>query len=280
MSNITHFLKRMTRSKPTVFGGILLLILGLISFIGPALTPYSSTTFSGPILNPPSASHWFGTDDFGRDVLTRTLWGLRVSFLIGLTTSLISSIAGVLIGMVAGFLDNWDYGLMRVMDVIMSFPSLLLAMAIMITLGNAPANIVLALALVYTPRTARIVRSSTLSVSEEEYIEATQAMGFSTWRTLSRHVLPNIFPSLAVQATFVFAYAVLGEAGLSFIGVGIQPPTPSLGNIIDARSIIREGPWMTFLPGGMIFLLVMSINLLGDGMREVLDPKRKLLGGK
>jgi len=106
-------------------------------------------------------------------------------------------------------------------------------------------------------------------------------MGFSTWRTLSRHVLPNIFPSLAVQATFVFAYAVLGEAGLSFIGVGIQPPTPSLGNIIgDARSIIREGPWMTFLPGGMIFLLVMSINLLGDGMREVLDPKRKLLGGK
>ncbi|MFP4647501.1 MAG: ABC transporter permease [Candidatus Bipolaricaulota bacterium] len=155
------------------------------------------------------------------------------------------------------------------------------SLAIMVTFGNDSANIVLALALVCMPRTARIVRSSTLSAKGEGYIEATRAVGCSAWRTLYYHILPNIFPSLVVQATFVFAYAVLGEAGLSFIGVGIQPPTPSLGNIIgDARSIIREGPWMTFLPGITIFFLVMAINLLGDGLREVLDPKRKLIGGK
>ncbi|MGC9529334.1 MAG: ABC transporter permease [Candidatus Bipolaricaulaceae bacterium] len=267
-------LHRLLRQRTVAIGGSVLIILALGALIGPVLLPYDPNALSPAFLEPPSTGHWFGTDNFGRDLFTRSLLGTRMTLAIGLATPVISSVLGTLIGLSAGSFRGLDYPLMRIMDVIMAFPALLLALAVMAALGRNVMNILVALALVYTPRTARIVRSSTLSVREEVYIEAARALGIPWWRVLARHVLPNVFAPLVVQATFVFAYGVLAEAGLSFVGVGIQPPTPSLGNILgDGRSIIREAPWMTFFPGGIIFSLVMAINLMGDGFRELLDPR-------
>lgn len=274
-------LHRILRCRAIVIGGGILLLAVLAVIIGPFFAPYPFNELTPNFLLPPARSHWFGTDTFGRDVFTRSLYGARMSLAIGLATAVISSLLGAAIGMVAGSSKSLDYVIMRVMDVIMAFPSLLLALAVLAALGRNVTNILVALSLVYTPRTARIVRSSTLSVREEVYIEAAHALAIPKLRVLLRHVLPNVFAPLIVQATFVFAYGILAEAGLSFIGVGIQPPTPSLGNILgDARSIIREAPWITFFPGGIIFALVMGINLLGDGFRELFDPRiRKTYAG-
>ena len=267
-------LRRALRQRPIVFGGALLVLIVLASLLGPLFSPHSPNRLSAAFLEPPSATHWFGTDNFGRDILTRALHGARMSLAVGLMTALFSSLLGTIIGMVAGSSKRLDAVLMRMMDVVMAFPSLLLAMAVLAALGRNVTNILIALSIVYTPRTARVVRSSTLSVREEVYIEAARALGIPWWRILARHVLPNVFAALIVQATFVFAYGVLAEAGLSFIGVGIQPPAASLGNMLgDGRSIIREAPWMSFFPGGVIFALVMGINLLGDGLRELFDPR-------
>ncbi len=267
-------LRRFLHQRSIAIGGTLVLLLVLAAVIGPYFSPYLPNRLTPAFIQSPSVSHWFGTDNFGRDVFTRTLYGARMSLAIGLATAAISSVLGSAVGIIAGSFKRLDSLIMRLMDVIMAFPSLLLALAVLAALGRNVTNILIALALVYTPRTARIVRSSTLSVREEVYIEATRALAIPVWRVVLRHIFPNVFAALMVQATFVFAYGVLAEAGLSFIGVGIQPPTPSLGNILgDARAIIREAPWMTFFPGGMIFALVMGINLMGDGFRELFDPR-------
>jgi len=273
--------RRLMRQRNTIIGGSILIVLTVAALAGPSFSPYDYNALSADFLRPPSTAHLFGTDNFGRDLFTRTLLGTRWSIAIGLATAVISGVLGTIIGLCAGYFHWLDYPLMRLMDVIMAYPALLLALAVLAALGRNIANILVALALVYTPRTARVVRSSTLSVREEAYIEAARALGIPWWRILSRHVLPNVLAPLMVQATFVFAYGVLAEAGLSFVGVGIQPPTPSLGNILgDARYIIREAPWMTFFPGGVVFALVMAINLMGDGFRELLDPRlRRMFKG-
>ncbi len=267
-------IKRVLRQRPIVIGGTILIVIVLAAVLGPYASPYPPNRLTPAFIEKPSSQHWFGTDNFGRDILTRALYGARMSLAIGLATAIFSSLFGTIIGMAAGFSRRLDSILMRCMDVIMAFPSLLLAMAVLAALGRNTTNILIALSIVYTPRTARIVRSSTLSVREEVYIEAARALGIPWWRILMRHVLPNVLAALIVQATFVFAYGVLAEAGLSFIGVGIQPPTASLGNMLgDGRSIIREAPWMSFFPGGVIFTLVMGINMMGDGLRELFDPR-------
>jgi len=267
-------IERALRQRPISIGGTILVVIVLAALLGPYASPYLPNRLTTAFLESPSSKHWFGTDNFGRDVLTRALYGARMSLVVGLLTAIFSSMLGTIIGMVAGSSRRLDSILMRSMDVLMAFPSLLLAMAVLAALGRNVTNILVALSIVYTPRTARIVRSSTLSVREEVYIEAARALGIPWWRVLMRHVLPNVLAALIVQATFVFAYGVLAEAGLSFIGVGIQPPTPSLGNMLgDGRSIIREAPWMSFFPGGLIFALVMAINLMGDGLRELFDPR-------
>lgn len=273
--------RRLMRQRTVVIGGSILIVLTLAALIGPLFSPYDYAALSADFLRPPSTAHLFGTDNFGRDLFTRTLLGTRWSLAIGLATALISGVLGTLIGLAAGYFRWLDYPLMRLMDVVMAYPALLLALAVLAALGRNVANILVALALVYTPRTARVVRSSALSVREEVYIEAARALGVPWWRILTYHILPNVLAPLVVQATFVFAYGVLAEAGLSFVGVGIQPPTPSLGNILgDARYIIREAPWMTFFPGGIVFTLVMAINLMGDGFRELLDPRlRRMFKG-
>lgn len=267
-------MRRLMRQRSIFVGSSVFIMLALAALVGPLFSPYDCNAISANFLNPPSTAHLFGTDNFGRDLFTRTLIGTRTSLAVGLATAVTSGALGTTIGLVAGYFRWLDYLLMRLVDVLMAYPALLLAMAILAALGRTTANIILALALVYGPRTARVVRSAVLSVREETYIEATRALGIPWWRVLSYHVLPNVLPPLVVEATFVFAYGMLVEAGLSFVGVGIQPPTPSLGNILgDARHIIREAPWMTFFPGGVIFALVMAINLVGDGLRELLDPR-------
>ena len=244
------------------------------SFVGPLVSDRSPTDISLDFLQGPSLAHPFGTDTFGRDLFIRVLYGSRVSLVIGLGVAVSTAVLGTVTGLLSGFFPRLDNLLMRAMDVLMAFPSLLLALAIMAALGNRPVNVVLALAIVYTPRTARVVRGSVLTIRQREYIEAAQALGIPVSRVLFKHVLPNCVAPLIVQSTFVFGYAILAEAGLSFIGIGIQPPLPSLGNILgDARTVLQEAPWMTFLPGAWVVCIVMAVNLIGDALREVADPR-------
>ena len=225
-------------------------------------------------LGAPNASHWLGTDNFGRDIFSRIVHGSRVSLRIALLVVLTTGVLGVMIGAVAGYFQRLDNLLMRVMDGLMAFPGILLAIALAAVLGPSEINAVIALTIAYTPRTARIMRAAVLVVREMEYVEAALACGASHWRILWRHILSNSLAPLIVQLTFIFAYAILAEAVLSFIGVGPPPPTPSWGNIIaDGRAYIPEAPWISLFPGIAIALTVLGLNLLGDGLRDVLDPR-------
>lgn len=277
MTRAAHPLRLLRANSSLMLGSSLFLALTAIILLGPMLWGKDPTEMNyARILSAPSAAAPFGTDELGRDVLARVLYGGRTSLAIGAQVMIITALLGTALGLATGFNRTVDELLMRVMDIFMAFPALLLALAILAALGNHPFNVVIALSLVYAPRTARIVRGQVLALIEHAYVEAAEALGARRWRSLVKHVLPGIMPALIVQETFLFAYAMLGEAGLSFVGVGIQPPTPSWGNILgDARVLIREAPWMLFFPGATITLTVLSLNLLGDGLREVLDPKRK-----
>jgi peptide/nickel transport system permease protein len=227
----------------------------------------------------PGTAYPFGADNLGRDVYSRVVHGARVSLLIGLATVGLTALAGTVLGCVAGYARRWDDPIMRVMDALMSFPAILLAVAITAALGPSAVNAVIALAAVYTPRTARIVRASVLVVRELDFVQAAYAVGARHGRIVFRHVLPSCLGPLLVQLTFVFAYAVLAEAALSFLGMGPPPPTPTWGNIIaDGRDYLREAPWICLFPGVAISLTVLGLNLLGDGLRDVLDPHMKLDG--
>jgi peptide/nickel transport system permease protein len=227
----------------------------------------------------PGPGYPFGADNLGRDVYSRVVHGARVSLLIGVATVGLTAVAGTVLGCVAGYARRWDDPVMRVMDAFMSFPAILLAVAITAALGPSAVNAVIALAAVYTPRTARIVRASVLVVRELDFVQAARAVGAPHGRVLFRHVLPNCLGPLLVQLTFVFAYAVLAEAALSFLGMGPPPPAPTWGNIIaDGRDYLREAPWICLFPGAAISLTVLGLNLLGDGLRDVLDPRVKVEG--
>jgi peptide/nickel transport system permease protein len=228
----------------------------------------------------PGRAYPFGADNLGRDVLSRVVHGARISLLIGLATVGLTGLAGTVVGCVSGYLRRWDEPVMRAMDALMSFPAIMLAVAIAAALGPSAVNVVIALAAVYTPRTARIVRASVLVVREMDYVQAAHSLGARQSRTLFRHVLPNCLGPLVVQLTFVFAYAVLAEAALSFLGMGPPPPAPTWGNIIaDGRDYLREAPWICLFPGAAISVTVLGLNLLGDGLRDVLDPQMRVEGG-
>lgn len=227
------------------------------------------------ILQPPSREHIMGTDSFGRDLFARIAAGGRVSLAIGLEVMIGTTVLGVLISLFAGSYDKFDIIVMRFMDILMAFPSLLLAIALTAVFSNSIEGVSIALTIAYTPRTVRIVRSAILTIREETYVEAAKAIGVKPLAILFKHVLPGTFPVLIVQETFLFAYAILAEAGISFVGVGVQPPDASWGNILsDATTLLREAPWTVMLPGLAIMLTVLALNLIGDGLREVLDPKR------
>ncbi|MFY7960661.1 MAG: ABC transporter permease [Elsteraceae bacterium] len=226
---------------------------------------------------PPSEAFWFGTDNLGRDMFRRVVHGARLSLSIGFGVVLLNALFGVVLGAAAGYFHKLDGPLMRLADALMAFPAVLLAIGIAAVLGPSAMTAVIALSVVYIPRTARIVRASVLVVREMEYVQAAIALGASHWRILRRHVMPNCMAPLIVQLSFVFAYAVLSEAVLSFLGLGAQPTQPSWGILIaEGRTYIREAAWITAIPGAAIAMTVLGLNLLGDGLRDVLDPRLKI----
>jgi len=225
-------------------------------------------------MKPPSSAHWFGTDEFGRDVLSRIMQGAQLSLLVGLLVVVVAAVSGTLIGLLAGYVRPLDGVLMRFTDALMAFPDILLAIAFMAALGPSLFNVVLALGIVYTPRVARVVRAAALVVREMPYIEAATALGASTPRIVFLHILPNLMSPLVVQATFIFASAILTEAALSFLGVGVPPTTPTWGNMIaGAQQYFQQADWLVLFPGLAIVVTVLALQIVGDGLRDALDPR-------
>lgn len=225
-------------------------------------------------LDSPSTEHFFGTDNTGRDVYSRTIHGGRVSLLVGFTVALLTVCAGMVIGLISGYDRRADIVIQRFMDAIMSFPTLLLALALIAMLGSSITNVIIVITVVDTPRMVRIVRAQVLALREFQFVEAARALGAPTWRVLLLHVAPNTFAPVMVQATYVFATAILVEAGLSFLGLGIPPDLPSWGNgIALGRTYLQTAVWVSFFPGLVLTITVLAINLVGDGLRDALDPK-------
>jgi len=276
-SPIRQVLRRLRRNRLAVTGFGLLLVILAAALLAGFLSPYDPLKMTvTDRLTGPSRTHWMGTDNFGRDILSRILYGARLSLQVGLAVMFLTTAAGIAFGMLAGYFHRLDNSIMRVMDAMMAFPAILLAIAIMAVLGPKTVNVVIALSIVYAPRTVRIVRASVLAIKELDYIEAVRAQAAGHLRILFRHLLPNALSPLVVQATFTFAYAVLAEASLSFVGAGAPPPTPSWGNILsEGRIYMQAAPWITLFPGLAIAATVLGLNLAGDGLRDVLDPRMK-----
>ena len=273
-------LAKLFRRRLVLAGAIVLATIALLALFAPWLTPYDPMALKVlERLQSPRAAHWFGTDELGRDVFSRVIFGARYSLLIGALVVLNSTVCGVLLGLAAGFFRRLDGPIMRLVDAMMSFPDILLAIALVAVLGASMTNVIVALAIVYTPRVARIVRASTLVVRELLFIEAARALGVSTWRILFIHILHNIASPILVQATFIFAYAVLAEAGLSFLGVGVPPVLPTWGSMISSgQQFAHQAIWLVVFPGIAIVLSALSQQMVGDGFRDLLDPKlRKAL---
>ena len=277
-------LSLLARNPMAIASSLVLLGLVSVALLGNRITPYDPLAQSIPDrLQAPSAEHWFGTDELGRDVLSRVLDGASVSLQVGFVAVGISLVAGSLIGLMAGYYGRWlDDGLMRFMDVLFAFPAILLAIVVVAVLGPGITNAMIAIGFVYTPIFARIARASSLSVREEVYVRAARSSGGGDLRIMARHVLPNIAAPLIVQTSLSLAFAILSEAALSFLGLGVQPPDPSWGRMLsEGRSFIEQAWWMALFPGLAIFVVVLAFNVLGDALRDVLDPKqRSAIAGK
>ena len=254
--------------------GIILLAAALAPWIAPVDPNKLAMRFK---FRPPGVDFTFGTDNFGRSLWSRVIWGAQLSVIIGFSVVALNAVFGTLIGALAGYFRTLDNALMRVNDALMAFPAILLAIGITAVLGPSTLDAILALAIVYIPRTARIVRSSVIVLREMEYVQAAVAAGAGHWRILRHHILPNAMAPLIVQLSFLFAYAVLSEATLSFLGLGAVPPTPTWGNIMaEGRQYMIEAPWIITIPGIALMITVMGLNLLGDGLRDVLDPRLRI----
>ncbi|MTV25228.1 ABC transporter permease [Nitriliruptoraceae bacterium ZYF776] len=272
-------LRALLANKLAVAGLVVLALLVVAAIAAPWLAPFGINEQDiSRRLQGPTAAHWFGTDEYGRDVFSRVLVGSRVSLQVGFIAVGLSLVVGTTIGLVAGYRGGWiDSVLMRLMDVVFSFPVVVLAIAIVAVLEPSLFNVQLAVAVVFTPIFARIVRGSVLSVREEVYVKAARSLGASDTRIILRHVLPNVAAPLIVQTTLSLAFAILTEAALSFLGVGIQPPNPAWGaDLQAAQAFTRRGAWwMAVFPGLAIFTTVLAFNLVGDGLRDALDPKQR-----
>jgi peptide/nickel transport system permease protein len=268
-------LRRLLGNRAILFGAVILAVVVLAALLAPLIAPYAPNKLS--IVNKlqvPSAAHFFGTDEFGRDIFSRAIYAGRVSLLVSLGVVCISTVLGVMLGVVAGFFRKLDAPISRLLDAMMSFPDILLAIALVAALGPSLLTVILALGITYAPRLARIVRGSTLVLRELPYIEAAVAMGLPTWQILTRHVLLNLASPILVQATFVFASAMLAEASLSFLGVGVSTDMPTWGTMLAAgREYMNNAPWLMIFPGLAIVFSVLSLQLLGDGLRDLVDPR-------
>ena len=264
--------------KLALFGLVVLALLVVAAVAGRALAPYGPNAVDvASRLQGPSLSHPFGTDELGRDVLSRVLIAARASLLVGLVSVGIALTAGVVLGLVAGFYGRWvDDVVMRVMDMLFAFPAILLAIAILAVLGPGLVNVMIAIGVVYTPIFARITRASVLSVREEVYVRAARSLGVGDLRLLRLHVLPNVLAPIIVQTSLSLAFAILSEAALSFLGLGVQPPDPSWGRmLLEGRGFVEQAWWMGVFPGIAIFLTVLSFNVVGDALRDALDPRQR-----
>ncbi|HET7341263.1 MAG TPA: ABC transporter permease [Methylomirabilota bacterium] len=268
------WLALLTRRKTTLVGALLMLAMLLLSVLAPVLAGDPGHMDVAARLSAPGRAHWLGTDDVGRDVWSRVVYGARLSLLVGAAVVALSFAIGVVCGLAAGYYRRLDNLVMRVMDGLMAFPAIVLAIALMAALGSSVVNVIVAIGVVNGPRVARVVRGSVLVIRETSYVEAARALGASDALMIVRHVLPNCLSPVIVQASFVFAAAVLTEAALSFLGVGVPPYVPSWGVILaEGRLYIQQAPWLVVYPGLAIMLTIFGLNLLGDGLRDLLDPK-------
>ncbi len=277
-----QFWRRLAKNKAAVTGGVLIIFVVLMAFIGPWLI----TTFTdfrpnqtdlANKLQGPSAAHWFGTDSYGRDIFTRVIFGAKLTLYVGFFSVFIGGVIGVIFGIVSGYYGGRiDTIIMRLMDVLLAFPGILLALAIVAVLGGSLTNVIIAVGIFSVPAFARVVRGSTLSVRKLEYVDAVRALGASDFRIIFRHVLPNILSPIIVQASLRVATAILTGAGLSFLGLGAQPPAPEWGAMLnEGRQFMYEAGHVALFPGLMIVLVVLAFNIFGDGVRDALDPKMK-----
>ena len=267
------------QNKLAAASAVLILLIILAAVFAPFVAPYDHLAQSlTDRLQTPSMAHWLGTDELGRDVLSRIIFGARISLTIGLVPTLISMAIGTVLGLCAGvYGGKVDFVIMRLADVMLAFPSLLLAMVVMYTMGGGLINIFIALSLINWASTARVVRSQTLSLKEKEYVEAARSIGVSRWTIMFRHILPNCLPSLIVLFTLNIPSAILSEASLSFLGVGAQPPSASWGLMaVRGKKYLFSEPWLCIAPSVAIMIVVLAFNFLGDGLRDVLDPYLKV----
>jgi peptide/nickel transport system permease protein len=271
-------LRRLRRQPLSIFSGILVTILILTAIFGPLLAPYDPNAIDmANRFAPPSLEHPFGTDDFGRDILSRVMVGARVSLMVGIIAVGLSASVGSFLGVLAGYTGRFtDEVIMRVMDILFAFPAILLAIAIMAALGRGVGNAMIAIGIVYIPIFARIARGSVLSVREAEFVDAARATGSSDSRIMYRHIFPNVLSPIIVEITLSLSFAILAEAALSFFGLGTQPPDPSWGRMLsEGRAYFQQSVWLAIFPGLAIMLTVLGFNLLGDGLRDALDPRLK-----
>lgn len=272
-----RWLRLLRRRRIAMIGAILVALNVLVAVFAPVIGRWEPQLLDVKArLAPPTMAHWMGTDDVGRDVWSRVVYGTRLSMLVGGVVMLFSFAGGIVFGLLGGYYRPLDNVLMRIMDGFMAFPPIILAIALMASLGPSVVNVIVALGVVYVPRVARIVRGSVLVIRETPYVEAALALGVPDLLVLGRHVLPNCLSPVIVQGTFIFAAAVLGEAALSFLGVGVPPQIPSWGNVLaEGRLYLQQAPWLTLFPGAAIMACILGLNLFGDGLRDLLDPKMR-----
>lgn len=264
------------KNKALLAGVTILCLLGVAAVFASYLAPYSPDLMNyGERIQGPSMRHPFGTDFFGRDIFSRTLYGTRIAFLVGFLSVSFAAIPGLFLGLLAGYKQSWiDLLIMHIMDGLLSFPALLLAIAVIAVLGPGHIQATISIGIIFLPAFTRLIRGQVLALRQEEYVQAAVALGASDWRIILKHILPNVMGPLIVQTTVSFANAILLEAGLSFLGLGTQPPLPSWGAMLqEAKSFMELQPWAAILPGLAIAFSVMGFNLFGDGLRDWLDPR-------
>jgi peptide/nickel transport system permease protein/oligopeptide transport system permease protein len=265
------------RNHVAMLGLAIVLLFGVLALLAPLVANHDplQTSFT-TIRKPPSAAFWLGTDELGRDIFSRMVYGARASLMAGLVSVFIALVAGVPLGLVAGYFGGWiDSIISRATEALLSIPFLILAIALAAFLGPSLTNAMIAIGVSAAPKFVRLTRGQALSARNEDYVQSARALGASDLRIVARHVFPNVMPPLIVQATITIATAIIAEASLSFLGLGLQPPSPSWGSMLNtAKNFMSQAPWMSIFPGSAIFLVVLGFNLLGDGLRDALDPRQ------
>jgi ABC-type dipeptide/oligopeptide/nickel transport system permease subunit len=271
--------KRAASGRLAVIGGVVILVAGAMAIFAPLVSPYDPLKQDlNNLLAAPSALHLLGTDNIGRDIMARVIWGARVSLIAGISSVAMAAFAGCLLGLAAGY---WrgpvDDVIMRLVDAVLSFPALVLALALGAVLGAGLGSVLIALGVVYAPTFARLMRGQVLTIRTREYVDAARLLGAPDWRILQRHILPNAATPIVVQASLSVAFAILAEASLSFLGLGVRPPEPSWGGMINAgRGYLQQAPWLVFGPGAALFVTVLGLNFVGDAIRDALDPRLRV----